>query len=90
MSAKAPKTTAVTKPYEPTQREKVALDAHRARKREKLPSPDLKVTKARETVRVEVDHPDVSTGGHLLMEALGTTSPAFFDGLVHQLVNASH
>jgi hypothetical protein len=83
-------TKAVAVPYEPKPKEKAALDAYRARKREKRPSPDLKVTKAREAVRVEVDHPDVSTGGHLLMGALGTTSPAFFDSLLHQLVNASH
>jgi hypothetical protein len=83
-------TKAVAVPYEPKPKEKAALDAYRTRKREKRPSPDLKVTKAREVVRVEVDHPDVSTGGHLLMGALGTTSPAFFDGLLHQLVNASH
>lgn len=45
MSTKASKTTAVTVPYEPTPREKAAIDAHRARKAKKLLSPDMKVSK---------------------------------------------
>ncbi len=89
MSKDNPTTAAVTKPYEPKPREKAALDAYKARKAERVPAPDLKVTKDRKVVRVEVDHPNISTGGHLLMGALGTTSPAFFDGLLHQLVSAS-
>ncbi len=88
MSAKAPKTTAVTKPYEPTQREKVALDAHRARKREKLPSPDLKAIKVGAKTSIEPDHPDYDTGTLLLMASMGTTSPYFLNGLLNQLTNA--
>jgi hypothetical protein len=89
MSAKALKTKAVTSPYEPKPREKAAIDAYRARRAAKSPSPDLKITKGQEGVRVEPDHPDNTTGSRLLMSALGTTSPAFYEGLVRQLVNAS-
>ena len=48
MNAKASKTKAVATPYEPKPREKAAIDAYRARKAEKSPSPDLKVIRDRE------------------------------------------
>ncbi|MDZ4345644.1 MAG: hypothetical protein U1E51_24785 [Candidatus Binatia bacterium] len=35
-----------------------------------------------------VDHPEPVIGRGLLMEALGTTDPDFFSGIVHQLINA--
>ena len=89
MSAKVSKTKAVTTPYEPKPREKAAIDAYHARRARKSPSPDLKITKGQEQVRVEPDHPDNATGSRLLMNALGTTSPAFYEGLIGQLVNAS-
>jgi hypothetical protein len=89
MSKNNPTTTAVTASYEPTPREKAAIDAYRARKAKKLPSPDMKVTKVGEGVRVEVDHRDLTTGGQLLMGSLGTTSPAFLDGLLRQVINVS-
>jgi hypothetical protein len=83
------KGTALAAPYEPTPREKAAIDDYRARKAGKSPSPDLKITKGQEQVRVEPDHPDNATGSRLLMNAVGTTSPAFYQGLISQLVNAS-
>jgi hypothetical protein len=89
MKAKASKTKAVTTPYEPKPREKAAIDAYHARRAGKAPSPNLKITKGQEQVRVEPDHPDNATGSRLLMNALGTTTPAFYEGLISQLVNAS-
>ncbi len=85
-----PETTAaqaVAAPYEPTPREKAAIEANRARKVEKAPAPDLKVTKTGKAVHAAADHPDLGTGYLLLMQAVGTTSPAFFEGLLNQLIN---
>jgi hypothetical protein len=88
MSAKASKTKAVTSPYEPKPTEKAAVDAWRARRRARAPSPSIKLRKQGETTQVEFDHPDTATGTILMMEALGTTSTSFMDILVRQLVNA--
>jgi hypothetical protein len=83
------KTKAVTTPYEPKPREKAALDAYRARKREKRPSPDLKAVKVGAKTSIEPDHPDYDTGALLLMASMGTTSPYFFNGILNQLTNAA-
>jgi hypothetical protein len=40
------------------------------------------------TTAIAPDHPDISVGGKLLMGALGTTSPAFYEGLLTQVVSA--
>lgn len=88
MSAKASKTKAVTAPYEPTAREKAALDAYRARKVGKSPSPDLKVVTAGDATSVAPDHPDSIVATKLLSKALGTTNPYFVQGLLTQLANA--
>jgi hypothetical protein len=82
------KEKALAAPYEPTPREKTALDAYRARKAGKSPSPSLKATKAKGTTSIAPDHPDIAIGGKLLMGALGTTSPDFYEGLLTQLVSA--
>jgi hypothetical protein len=88
MSAKASKTKAVAVPYEPKPAEKAAVDAWRARRRARAPSPSIKLTKKGDTTQVEFDHPDTATGTILMMEALGTTSTSFMDILVRQLINA--
>jgi hypothetical protein len=82
------KEQAVSVPYEPTPRERVALDACHARKAEKLPSPNLKVVKSGEAMSLDVDHPDSAIATQLLMMALGTTSPYFVQGLLTQIGNA--
>jgi hypothetical protein len=88
MKTKAPKTKAVTAPYEPKPREQAAINAWRDRQRVRAPSPSVKLTKKGDTTKVDFDHSDIGTGTILMMEALGTTSTDFMDGLVKQLVNA--
>jgi hypothetical protein len=89
MSTKKSKTeTAVSVPYEPKPREQAAINAWRDRRRARAPSPSVKLTKKGDNTKVDFDHPDIGAGTILMMEALGTTSTDFMDGLVKQLVNA--
>lgn len=82
------KRQALTAPYEPKSREKAAIDAYRARRAERSPAPDLKVTKAGGAANVSHDHPDAAIGTQLLMNAFGTTSSYFVHGLLTQMANA--
>jgi hypothetical protein len=73
-------------PYEPTPNEREALAAFKAVKR----SPRLKVTNGRDgDAKVGIDHPHLGYGQIALMNAIGTTSGDFLEGLILQLVNAS-
>jgi hypothetical protein len=72
--------------YEPTPNEREALAAFKAAKR----PPRLKVTNGRDGgAKVEIDHRDPDYGQISLMNAIGTASEDFFEGLILQLVNAS-
>ena len=79
----------VTKPYEPTPQERVAVKAYRARKEKALPSPRMKVSKHGDVATISPDHPEPEIGRSLLMEAVGTANPYFLDGLLGQLANAT-
>ena len=83
----AKKGKAVAKPYEPTERERPTLEAIAARSRSKAPVPMMKKSESGKDA-IQPDHPDLTTGTALLMDALGTTSPDFLSGLVTQLGNA--
>lgn len=74
--------------YEPSPREREALEAHRARQEDAPAAPCMKVEYEEGVPCVAVDHPDGKIGQRLLMEALGTSSFDFLDGIVRQLVNA--
>jgi hypothetical protein len=74
------------KKYEPTAREKAALDRHAALKAAAPAAPRMKVDKKAATIAP--DHPDQQLAYVLLREALGTASVDFIDGLVSQLANA--
>src|SRR4051812_5760007 len=87
MKAKASKTKAVAAPYEPKPREQAAINAWHDRRSARAPSPSIKLTKKDDTTKVDFDHPDIGAGTILMMEALGTTSTSFMDGLVKQLIN---
>jgi hypothetical protein len=82
------RTKAVAAPYDPKPTEKAAVDAWRARRRARAPSPSIKLRKQGDSTKVEFDHPDTAMGTILMMEALGTTSTSFMDVLVRQLINA--
>jgi hypothetical protein len=79
---------ALAAPYEPTSREKAAIDAYRVQRAGKSPSPDLKVNRTGRTTGVSHDHPDEVVGTRLLMKAVGTTDPYFLHGILTQLANA--
>ena len=87
VTAKTPAKTPA-KPYEPTPRERAAVDANLVKADEKPPAPWVKTEIKNGVVYVGNDHPDQSLGANLLMEATGTTDIQFLNGLVGQLVNA--
>jgi hypothetical protein len=74
--------------YEPTEREKVALDRYRAQKAAASVAPSMKVTNHKKESAIAPDHPDPSLAYPLLMEAIGTVSVDFVKGLLGQLANA--
>jgi hypothetical protein len=83
------KSADLAQPYESTPRERAAVEAYFARKREVPHEPRLKKVAEKDGVtEVTFDHPESAIGHALLMEALGTTDPDFLDGLIRQLANA--
>jgi hypothetical protein len=72
----------ISKPYEPTPRERDAIEAWR----NDLRSPRLKVSREEDKVTaISFDHQDPRTGQAVLMQALGTTDTDFLSGILHQL-----
>jgi hypothetical protein len=82
-----PTGTDAAKLYKPTPEESAALVAYFDEKKQRLPAPRIKLTEKNGTVEVSTDHPMPSLGNALIMRALATADPAFFDGLLSQLVN---
>jgi hypothetical protein len=81
MAARKSKTGSVAKPeYKRTPREAAAVKKIQGEPADRLPR--LKVS---ESSQIVPDHPDEATGLALLMEAVGTTDPDFFAGVVMQL-----
>ncbi len=76
-------------PYRPTQEERTAVHAFFDRKKQKLPSPNLKVSKKGPATEVSLNHPEPRTGLLLLLHALGNTDSDFLKGLLTQLASAS-
>jgi len=87
-AASTPASVDLTERYKATPDERAAVVAHLARKRQKRSAPRIKLTKKNGSVAVAADHPESPLGLTLLMEAIGTTSSDFFDGLMGQLINA--
>jgi hypothetical protein len=77
-----PSTTEPTKPYEPTAKERSAVEAYRDRLRRQRPQ-------IRARASLEPDHPDPAFGHLLLLTALGSTQIDFGLGLLTQLANAA-
>ena len=68
--------------------EERALSAHIARRKQKRPSPRVKlVEKAGSSVELSADHPIPHLGTALIMESLGTADCDFYAGLLTQLAN---
>jgi hypothetical protein len=64
-------------PYQPTQEERTAVHAFFDRRKQKAPSPPLKVSRKGDLANVAIDHPEPVTGQFLLMRALGITDRIF-------------
>ena len=80
MTKKRPEPNAA-KPYDKTSQERTAIDRFLARYAANS-APRLKVTKGKE---IAPHHPDALAGQLLLMDALGTGDPEFYNGLIDQL-----
>jgi hypothetical protein len=87
-AARKRQATAVTKPYEPTPEERVAVAAMAARTTDLPVTPRVKVSENEGVAQFLPDHPDFAVGHILLMEALGTVDLDFLNGLLKQLANA--
>jgi hypothetical protein len=81
------KATELAKPYVPTARERSALDAHLDRRRNRKPSPSLKISMKGDVATISTDHADEAVGNSLLLEALGTADVDFLNGFLAQLAN---
>jgi len=75
-------------PYQPTERERAALEAFSARRLAKRPAPKMKLSPG-EASSIAVDHIDPKTGGVLILESLGLSDGDAFSGLMYQVVNAA-
>lgn len=76
-----------SKPYEPSEKEWVGLEAYARRQKKSPAAPRLKVTLEGKVAKLTLDHPSSVHGHALMMEALGTSDPDFIQGLLHQIVN---
>jgi len=86
--AARPAGTDVAQPYEPRPEERAALAAYLDHNKQRSPAPRIKLTEKGGAVQVSTDHPMPSLGNALIMQALATADPDFFDGLLAQIVNA--
>ena len=73
----------ISKPYEPTPRERDAIEAWRNGVR----TPRAKVSMEDKATAICFDHQDPRTGQAVIMQALGTTESDFLSGILHQLSN---
>ncbi len=80
------KAKAVKKPYEPTEKEEAVLGSQRGRRKTSRSIPIMKLTGENQ---LTPDHPDLGMGTALVLEAFGTSSLEFMDGIVGELMNAS-
>jgi hypothetical protein len=75
--------TDLAKRPEMTPEERAVLSAHIARRKQKRPSPRVKlVEKAGSSIELSADHPIPHLGNALIMESLGTADFDFYDGLL--------
>lgn len=78
----------LAKRYEPTPEERIAVEAHFARRKEKRAAPRMNISEKNGVAQIAPDHPEPKIAQVLLLEALGTTDPDFLDGLLTQLASA--
>lgn len=79
-----------TKAYRPTPEEQAVLRAHRGRDKKRPCAPRWKVRdRGAGVLEIAPDHPDAAVAYGLLMEAIGTASPDFGEGILRQLVGVA-
>ena len=78
---------AQAQPQKPDERERQAIERHRARREAVAPSPRIKASERDGTNIVSNDHSDEGMGYLLLMEVFGTANIDFGKGLISNLVN---
>ena len=83
------KSKALAKPYEPTTRERSALEAQYDRRRMHRPAPNVKISTTNSGSTISLNHADKPVGGLLLMEAFGTADPVFVEGMMGQLADVA-
>jgi hypothetical protein len=76
----------IAKPYEPTPDERAALEEVRTRGKQ---TPRVKMSSDENAHKLVLDHPEPYYGCCLLMKALGTLDPAFYQGFVSQIAKAA-
>jgi hypothetical protein len=91
LMAKAPSKTskAVTKPYEPTEKEAVQLAAIQSRKDAKPPALKVDLLIDDGTARLSLGYDDQAVGEELITAALGSTDLKFAKGILQQVGNAA-
>lgn len=85
--AKKPAPTAVAKPYEAMPHEQEALA--RYQERAKTEAPRVTVEMKGGAAQLGIDHPEVSMGALLVMDAIGARDQDFYNNLISQLANVS-
>jgi len=83
------KSKALAKPYEPTTRERSALEAQYDRRRMHRPAPNVKISTRNSGSTISLNHADKAVGGLILMEAFGTADPVFVEGMMGQLADVA-
>lgn len=83
-------TTALSRSYEPTPRERIALEAQHDRRRRRRPAPRVKISAKNNDSNISLDHAgEAAVGVSLLMEAIGTADADFLEGLMKQLADVA-
>jgi hypothetical protein len=80
--------TAITQPYRPTPAEAAVMNRYTERTARRPPA-RIKVARGKGGVTTRSDHPDLGTGTVNLMNALGTASLPFMQGLLRQITNVA-
>jgi hypothetical protein len=74
------------KKYEPTAVERPTVDRYFERYNRRPPAMRVTCDDDGAISKIQADHPDVRTGGILMMQSLGTANEHFYKGIISQLV----
>jgi hypothetical protein len=77
------------KTYEPTERERRAVQRVTDRRNQRSPAPKFKVIDHGGSVAIKADHPEPACNSILLADILGTDNSVFAEGMLNQIANAA-